>query len=669
MDMAAKAKSRQRKNKKPPKSKPTRRTFDARPDTMDFRDRMFVPTLVEVPSRRPLEIYLKVKPPILDQGSEGACTGFGLAAMANYLLRIRAVVRDRTPVSPRMLYEMAKRYDEWTGENYEGSSARGAMKGWHKHGVCSEKAWSYKSDGRLTPARADDAAKRPLGAYFRVNHKDLVAMHAAMAEVGILYVTATVHTGWDKVKKDGYIKAEKEIDGGHAFLLVGYDEDGFWLQNSWGPAWGKGGFAHLSYSDWLENGMDVWVGRLGVPVRMDVEAYVAGGQTGVTMGVTSFREIRPHVVAIGNDGVLRETGPVGNTQEIVRDILTREFPRITAGWQKKRVLLYAHGGLVSESNALLRVENYLAAMLEAQVYPLAFIWRTDFWTTLTNMLQDALRSRRAEGFLDTTKDFMLDRVDDALEPIVRHAMGKAQWSEMKENGLLATRNPKGGARFVAGLLTELIAADPGIELHVACHSAGSIFHAPLVQLLAGKGQIAQGPMKGEEGFGIPIETCTFWAPACTIDLFKQTYLPLIDERQIKNVALFNLTDDTERDDHCARIYNKSLLYLVSNAFEERPRIPLFRDGEPILGMDKFASKDRALKDLFGRRYAAYINAPNQKVDGSEDASRARCHGDFDDDKATVKAALARILTRKGVRTEMSFPRSRSSARDLRERMG
>lgn len=29
---------------------------------------------------------------------------------------------------------MARRYGEWPGENYEGSSARGAMKGWHQHG-------------------------------------------------------------------------------------------------------------------------------------------------------------------------------------------------------------------------------------------------------------------------------------------------------------------------------------------------------------------------------------------------------------------------------------------------------------------------------------------------------------------------------------------------------
>ena len=44
-----------------------------------------------------------------------------------------------------MLYEMAKRYDEWPGEDYDGSSARGAMKGWHKHGVCSDEHWRYKT--------------------------------------------------------------------------------------------------------------------------------------------------------------------------------------------------------------------------------------------------------------------------------------------------------------------------------------------------------------------------------------------------------------------------------------------------------------------------------------------------------------------------------------------
>jgi hypothetical protein len=61
---------------------------------------------------------------ILDQGDEGACSGFALAATCNYLLRTRKVYRDKVSVSPYMLYETAKLYDEWRGEDYQGSSAR-----------------------------------------------------------------------------------------------------------------------------------------------------------------------------------------------------------------------------------------------------------------------------------------------------------------------------------------------------------------------------------------------------------------------------------------------------------------------------------------------------------------------------------------------------------------
>ncbi|MEO8250673.1 MAG: glycoside hydrolase family 19 protein, partial [Burkholderiales bacterium] len=120
-----------------------KRVLDARPDTMDFRDQMYVPTLVEVPTHVPLNEYHEHNVPILDQGSEGACTGFGMATVANYLLLRRRVIPDPIPVSARMFYELARRYDEWPGEDYSGSSARGAMKGWHKHGVCAEHEYPY----------------------------------------------------------------------------------------------------------------------------------------------------------------------------------------------------------------------------------------------------------------------------------------------------------------------------------------------------------------------------------------------------------------------------------------------------------------------------------------------------------------------------------------------
>jgi hypothetical protein len=646
-----------------------KRVLDVRPDTLDFRDTMYTATLYEVPTRIDLKEYKKWKVPILDQGAEGACTGFGLATVANYLLRRRRIVPDPTPVSPWMLYEMAKRYDEWPGQDYEGSSARGAMKGWHKHGVCSETQWLYggpNKDRRLTQDRTVDAVKRPLGAYYRVNHKDLVAMHAAMAEVGILYATASVHEGWNHLDR-GIIPFTDEMLGGHAFAIVAYDARGFWIQNSWGKDWGAQGFGLMSYDDWLVNATDVWVARLGAPVileRAESTAVSHSAAAGKSIGY-SYSELRPHIVSIGNNGALNEGGQYGTSRDEVITIFREEIPKATKDWKKKRVLLYAHGGLVSEDNAIQRLAEYRPALLEAQVYPISFVWHSDFWTTVTNILQDALSRRRPEGLLDAAKDFMLDRLDDALEPLARAIMGKAQWDEMKENAIAATESKDGGARLALELIDELV-KDPKVELHVVGHSAGSIFHAPLVRLLtAKKGPLPSGLLKGQTGYGIKVESCTLWAPACTIELFKQAYLPAIQDGTIKRFALFTLTDDAEQDDNCANIYHKSLLYLVSNAFEAKARIPLFREGEPLLGMQKFVRQDKQLSALFKKSTSNWILAPNTEPEDSEDASTATHHGDFDDDGPTVKATLARILGKTKKDATFTINRSASSLRERR----
>ncbi len=116
--------------------------LDARPDRLDLRDRVYQPPLGNLPSEYPsdaevkklLPAYAKAKL-ILNQGSEGACTGFGLAAAINYQHFVRAAAAGGTAAeairiaSPAMLYRLARLYDEWPGEDYEGSSCRGALKG------------------------------------------------------------------------------------------------------------------------------------------------------------------------------------------------------------------------------------------------------------------------------------------------------------------------------------------------------------------------------------------------------------------------------------------------------------------------------------------------------------------------------------------------------------
>jgi hypothetical protein len=576
-----------------------------------------------------------------------------------------------------MLYTMARRHDEWPGEDYPGSSARGAMKGWHKHGVCSLEAWrNIPKDKRpvLTEARARDASQRSLGAYFRVNHKDLVAMHAAVAEVGILFATAETHGGWDEIDAAGHIPWDPDkhsAGGGHAFAIVAYDRQGFWIQNSWSDGWGLRGFARIRYDDWLAHGSDVWVARLGVPIELSSDRAAATARSAAAGARESLSQadLRPHIISLGNDGLPRDTGPFGTNEQEIVEILRRDLPRITKGWKRKRVVLYAHGGLVNETSAIQRLADYRAAMLKEEIYPLSFIWKSDYWTTLTNMLQDALKKRRSEGFLDATKDFMLDRLDGALEPVARWMTGKAAWDEMKENALGATLHAKGAARLAAQELAKF-AMDPNVELHVVGHSAGSIFHAPLVQLLATEGKIATGQAEGLEGHGRKIASTTLWAPACTMKLFEDSYLPLLKTGRLGRLALFALSDKAERDDHCARIYNKSLLYLVSHAFEDQPRIPFFKPkGTPILGMERDINDSEAIRSLFEGGDHDWIVAPNTEALGHRFASRSTAHGDFDDDAHTVQATLARILDTPSApaKAEFAFQRSASSVRGQRER--
>jgi len=637
------------------------RTLDATPDVVDFRDRMFVPSLVDVPLTRPLSDYQAVGVPILDQGTEGACTGFGLAAVVNYLLRTRTVVPSQDRASPRMLYEMARRYDEWPGERYSGSSARGAMKGWHKHGVCDEAHWEYharKQNTQLFPRRWVDASRRPLGAYFRVNHKDLVAMHTAMAEVGVLYATASVHAGWDDVGSDGRIAYSPKNEGGHAFAIVGYDGDGFWIQNSWGTGWGRKGYGHISYDDWLHNGTDVWVARMGVPIRVALasSSSTAMGQASNKEQGSYFHETRPHIVSLGNDGRLRASGMYGTSEHDVREIFEVDFPRLTEGWTTKRLVLYAHGGLVPEPSAVQRVNDLRDACLANRIYPVSFIWKSDFWTTVKNVLADAVRRRRPEGALDAAKDFLLDRVDDGLEPIARTVGGRMLWEEMKENALLASSADHGGARHaLVEHVRRLVEADRKLEVHLVGHSAGSIFHAGVLTLL--------------RELGIKVTSCTLWAPACTMDLFKQAYLPAVQAGDVERFALYTLTDRAERDDHCAHVYHRSLLYLVSNAFEEDPRIPLVRDGVPILGMQKFVEKDAALMRLVKAGKVDWVRSPNEASESTADAATSTSHGGFDDDQATLRSTLARITGRKTAPRVSAPSPSAAGLASRRRRMG
>jgi hypothetical protein len=261
--------------------KRTVRKRNVRPDSVDLRDWEYRPSIAFAPRDELWSNPRKVK----QQDDTNACTGFSLATVLEYLLERRTPGKRAEDISGFMLYSMARRYDEWAEEDENedsGSSLRGALKGWAKHGASREDLWDKLPMPPVPKNPANDwwldGVKRPLGAYYRIAPENVRDIHVALSEVGAVYASALTHEGWDDVLRETkgqrpkdpgrlpVVKAARgDADQGHAFAIVGYTRTGFIVHNSWGEEWGAGGFAVLPYEDWLRNAMDCWVVQLGVP--------------------------------------------------------------------------------------------------------------------------------------------------------------------------------------------------------------------------------------------------------------------------------------------------------------------------------------------------------------------------------------------------------------------
>lgn len=641
------------------------KTLDALPDRIDVRDWFYQPGLAPLPDQL---VNCDSVPAILDQGNEGACTGFALAAVVNYLLAARN--RDDRSVSPRMLYEMARHYDEWPGEGYEGSSARGAMKGWVAHGVCTADKWPMEKTGakHFTPALAEEAQLTPGGAYFRVMHKQVRDMHAALNEVGILYATLMVHAGWNDPKPSdsllsyvdcgnlrerpmALIKREGRADGGHAVAIVGYTREGFIIQNSWGKGWGTDGFALLPYEDYLLHATDVWVAQLGVPVTMNLwEKYESISTAGLHRASTQIplSDIRPYIIDVGNNGRLSDSGDYWTNEADLERLFTESIPEATKGWKKKRVMLYLHGGLNDEKSVARRVIAFRDVFLENEIYPLHIMWETGAAESMNSIIRDmfAPDDTRAGSpigdWLRKTRDGLIEAKDRTFE-LTAARPGTALWSEMKENARLAS-GKDGAVQFLAKYVKQAMAKlSPAVrgewELHVVGHSAGSIFAAHALPLLT--------------DLKVSLKTINLFAPAITTESFEELVLPLLKGGNIPQPGLFILDDVGELDDDVGP-YGKSLLYLVSNAFEGKRDVPL-------LGMHRFLEKSPALKAAFDKTVNGFPCLVVAGVNGPEHSvSRSESHGGFDNDPATLNSLLCRILD---VKTLAAIPR-RFEVRDL-----
>ena len=254
-----------------------------------------------------------------------------------------------------------------------------------------------------------------------------------------------------------------------------------------------------------------------------------------------------------------------------------------------RIMLHAHGGLVSTEGGLDYARTVIPWWLKNGVYPIFFVWESGLWNTLGELI---------DRWWDPSRELYLDEAfDPALEMLLRNFAGRDMWTEMKARaeaastrggaGVLDGAGDGAAALFADGLGSILSPLEKGtVAVHAVGHSAGSVFLGHFLEA-------------AKEGGIRTFDSVSLLAPAMRVGLFKETFVEAMKAGQVKNLSMFTMTKEAEHDDTCMVAYRKSLLYLVSRAFEAER-------GAAILGLQETVHADPQLNALFAAQGPASV---------------------------------------------------------------
>lgn len=162
--------------------------------------------------------------PVLDQGKEGACVGYGCSGE---LAAQPAPVRGVTNATALAFYRDAQRIDEWPGEDYSGTSVLAGMKTAMQRGYYSGYHWCF----------------------------DVDQMARTVVQLGPVVIGVPWRSGMYDTGPDGVVQVEGSEVGGHCLVVIGYRRNYkglgpcfVWL-NSWGPTYGLNGRGFVRKDD------------------------------------------------------------------------------------------------------------------------------------------------------------------------------------------------------------------------------------------------------------------------------------------------------------------------------------------------------------------------------------------------------------------------------------
>lgn len=199
--------------------------FGFKPSEIDGSEYIFKENdKVELPDRYTYKPYL---PCVIDQGSQSICVPCTISAFLNWRENLKdGKIRDNN-ISLHDIYNSR-------GNGGEGMTYKDAFKYLSTNGVKSK-------NGILK-----------IHMYGKINN--IIALKHAIVLNGPCFGALPVYSSDDDFWNE---KIGDRLMGYHAISIVGYDEEGFFIRNSWGVDFGDNGYTHIKNSD-MDKMLELW---------------------------------------------------------------------------------------------------------------------------------------------------------------------------------------------------------------------------------------------------------------------------------------------------------------------------------------------------------------------------------------------------------------------------